>query len=72
MALRDVSPDWKHILSYATEANLMRRINQDKAMYPDYDDRFIVIRTPEGRWSAVVMLDRNKGGYVGRYEFIKV
>jgi len=72
MALRNVSPDWKHIKTYATEANLMKRIAEDQAMYPEYDDRFMVVRTPEGRWTAIVILDKNKGGYVGRYEFMKV
>jgi hypothetical protein len=50
----------------------MKRINEDKEMYPDYDDRFIVVRTPKGRWTALVMLDRNAGGYVGRYGFMKI
>lgn len=72
MALRQMNVEWKHIISFATEANLMRRIEQDKAMYPDYDDRFIVVRTPEGRWTAVVVLDKSQGGYVGRYAFLKV
>lgn len=72
MALRNVSPEWKNVKSYATEANLMKRIEEDKQMYPEYDDRFIVMRTPEGRWTAVVILDKSKGGYIGRYEFLKV
>lgn len=72
MALRQIKQDWTHILTYATEANLMKRIEQDKGMYPDHDDRFIVMRTPEGRWTAVVLLDRNRGGYIGRYQFLKV
>jgi hypothetical protein len=67
-----VIPNWKHIKTYATEAALMKRIEQDKNLYPGYDDRFIVVLTPEGRWTAVVMLDRSKGGYLGRYEFLKV
>lgn len=72
MALRQINVEWKHIKSFATEANLMKRIEQDRAMYPEYDDRFIVTRTPEGRWTAVVVLDKSQGGYVGRYEFLKV
>ena len=72
MALRKMNVGWKHIKSYATEAALMKRIYQDKSMYPEYDDRFLVVRTPEGRWTAVVVLDNSKGGYVGRYEFLKV
>jgi hypothetical protein len=72
MALRQISMDWKHVKSYATERALMKRIDEDKALYPDYDDRFLVVRTPEGRWTAIVQLDRSKGGYIGRYEFVKM
>ncbi len=70
--LRQINTNWKHVKSYASEAALMRRINEDKKLYPEYDDRFIVMRTPEGRWTAVVILDKSKGGYMGRYEFLKV
>lgn len=72
MALHQINVQWKYCKTYATEAALMKRIEQDKAMYPEYDDRFIVVRTPEGRWTAVVSLDRTKGGYAGRYEFLKI
>lgn len=73
MTLRHLNIDWKYIKSYATEANLLKRIEQDRDMYPGHDDRVIVIRTPDGRWTAIVQLDRNSGGYVGRYEgFLKV
>lgn len=65
-------PVFKHVLSYATEKALRKRIDQDKMMYPEHDDRFIVVRTPEGRWTAIVVLDMSRGGYVGRYEFLKV
>ncbi|QJD54419.1 hypothetical protein P9A28_gp33 [Sphingomonas phage Eidolon] len=74
MALRNMNVDLDspHIKSYATEANLMKRINEDKGMYPEYDDRFMVVRTPKGRWTAIVVLDKSQGGYIGRYEFLKV
>lgn len=74
MALRNMNVDLDspHIKSYATEANLMKRINEDKTLYPEYDDRFMVVRTPKGRWTAIVVLDKSKGGYIGRYEFLKV
>jgi hypothetical protein len=72
MALRNVSPEWKHVKTYATEANLLKRIEEDKALYPEHDDRFMVVRTPEGRWTAIVILDMSKVGYIGRYEFMKV
>lgn len=72
MALREINVEWKHIKSFATEANLRKRIEQDKAMYPEYDDRFIVVQTPEGRWTAIVILDKSTGGYIGRYDFLKV
>ena len=72
MSLKQITPEWKHVKSYATEAALMKRIEQDRDMYPEYNDRFIVVRTPEGRWTAIVQLDMSKGGYVGRYDFIKL
>ena len=72
MALKQISTEWKYVKSYATEAALMKRIGQDAAMYPEHDDRFMVVRTPEGRWTAIVILDKSKGGYIGRYEFMKV
>lgn len=72
MALHQLNIEWNHIKTFATEANLMKRIDQDKAMYPEHHDRFIVVRTPEGRWTAVVVLDKSTGGYIGRYEFLKV
>ena len=70
--LRHLKPSWKYVKTYATEAALMKRIEQDKGLYPEHDDRFIVVRTPEGRWTAVVSLDMTKGGYIGRYEFLKI
>lgn len=72
MALRQMNVEWKHVKSYATEKALMKRIEEDKAMYPEYDDRFIVVKTPNDRWTAVVVLDKSKGGYIGRYEFMKM
>jgi hypothetical protein len=72
MALKQMKIDWSHMKTFATEANLMKRIEQDKDLYPEHNDRFIVVRTPEGRWTAVVSLDMTKGGYVGRYEFLKI
>jgi hypothetical protein len=74
MALHQINVDLdsKYVLSYATEINLMKRIEEDKKLYPEYNDRFIVVRTPKGRWTALVMIDRNVGGYVGRYGFIKI
>lgn len=72
MALRQVTTEWKHCKTYATEAALMRKIEQEKESYPEHDDRFMVVRTPEGRWTAIVILDKTKGGYFGRYDFMKV
>lgn len=73
MTLRNIAPEWKYVKSYKTEANLMKRINEDKDKYPEHDDHFMVVRTPEGRWTAIVQLDLSKGGYVGRYGgFMKV
>ena len=70
MALHEISNeflDGKYISTYATEENLRRRIDQDKELYPDYYDHFIVIRTPRGRWTALVRLDTSKGGTLTRY-----
>lgn len=72
MLNRQIKPDWKSIKSYATEKALMKRIEQDRNLYSEYDDRFIIVRTPEGRWTAIVSLDMTKGGYIGRYEFLKI
>lgn len=72
MALNQIKIDWKYVKTYATEKALMKRIDQDKALYPEYDDRFVVVRTPEGRWTAIVQLDMSKGGYAARYEFLKL
>lgn len=70
--LRKMNVEWNSIKSYATEANLMKAIDAEKAKWPEHDDRFMVVRNPEGRWTAVVVLDKSKGGYVGRYPFLKV
>ena len=72
MSLRQINVDWKHVKTYATEKALMKRIEQDREMYPEHDDRFIAVQTPEGRWTAIVSLDKSSGGYIGRYDFVKV
>ena len=54
------------------EANLLKAIEEQKGNWPEHDDRFIVVRTPAGRWTAIVVLDKSTGGYVGRYDFFKV
>lgn len=72
MALREITSTWRYTKTYATEAALKRRLEQDKDLYPDYDDRYLIVRTPEGRWTALIVLDKNAGGYAGRYEFLKV
>ena len=77
MAIREIDntalDNNNYIKTYATEANLRKRLSEDADMYPDYDDRFIVIRTPSGSWTALVTLDKRQGGYVGRYEgFMKI
>lgn len=72
MALRELEISWKYTKTYATEKALRKRLEQDAAMYPEHNDRFVVVRTPEGRWTAIVQLDTTKGGYIGRYEFLKL
>jgi len=70
--LHQMAIEWKYVKTYASEKALMRRIEEDKNLYPEYDDQFIIMRTPDGRWTAVVKLDLSKGGYIGRYEFLKM
>ena len=76
MALREIDNsalDSRYIKSYATEANLRKRLAEDADMYPEHNDRVMVVRTPAGRWTALIILDRATGGYVGRYEgFMKI
>ena len=73
MTLRTLNVDWKFIKSYKTEQNLLKRLEEIRDLYPDYNDRVFTVRTPEGRWTAIVILDKSTGGYVGRYEdFLKV
>jgi hypothetical protein len=76
MALREIDNtalDGNYVKSYATEANLRKRLKEDTDLYPEYNDRVIVVRTPAGRWTAIVKLDRSVGGYTGRYEgFLKI
>lgn len=72
MSLYEIKVDWRQVKTYATEANLRKRLEEDADLYPEHKDRYLVMRTPEGRWTAVVLLDVESGGYVGRYEFLKV
>lgn len=73
MTLRKIDVEWKYTKTYATEQNLLKRIEEDRDLYPEHNDRFMIVRTPEGRWTAVVILDKTTGGYAGRYEgFMKV
>jgi hypothetical protein len=37
-------------------------------MYPDHNDRFMVVCTPKSRWTAIVQLDKSTGGYAFRYD----
>jgi hypothetical protein len=60
--------DGPYIKSYATEKNLRKRLDEMKDLYPDYDDKVMVIRTPAGRWTALIRLDKTNGGYIGRYD----
>lgn len=74
MALRNLEVNWKYIKSFATEANLHKYIAKVEGEgYSDVNDRYVIVRTPEGRWTAIVRLDSLKGGYVGRYTgFLKI
>ena len=69
MALKqiDFDLDSRYIKSYKTRERLMAEIA--KLQGADNDDHFIVVNTPTGRWTAIVILDRNTDGYLGRYPF---
>jgi V8-like Glu-specific endopeptidase len=65
--------EWKHIKSFANEANLNKFIAEHGAKIgSDYNDRLYVVRTPEGRWTAIVQLDTSKGGYIARWPFLSM
>lgn len=51
---------------YATEANLMKKVNQ---IFPRYEtnDRCIICRKPDGKWTALFELDKRAGGFIGHY-----
>lgn len=70
--LRRIETDFRYAKTYATEKALLKRLEQDAGLCPEHNDRFVVVRTPEGRWTAIVSLDLSKGGYIGRYEFLKI
>ena len=72
MSLTAHNVEWKYVKSYATEKALMKSIDKEREGYTEYNDRFIVVKTPEDRWTAIVQLDNTKGGYIGRYPFLKV
>lgn len=72
MSLRELTVEWKHIKSYASKETLLKKISEVADHYPEHDDRFVIARTPEGRWTAIVQLDMSKGGYIGRYDFLKM
>lgn len=72
MAHQIATVEWKHVKTFATEANLRKFIEKHAAEnVPDYhNDRLFIMQTPEGRWTAVVKLDLTTGGYVGRWPFL--
>ena len=69
---RIMNTEWKHIKSYATEKALLAKVEECMANYSEYNDRFFVVRTPEGRWTAIVSLDTSKGGYLARHPFLSM
>lgn len=72
MSLRQMNVEWKYVKSYATQEKLMKKLEAEAALYPEHHDRYVVVRTPEGRWTAIVQLDMSRGGYLGRYDFLKM
>lgn len=54
------------VTSYASEANLRRALA--RTGLDTHGCRYMVVRTPEGRWTAIFMATewlRANGGYVG-------
>lgn len=72
MTLRNTNVDFKNIKSYATLKGLEKALEAESNLYPEFDDRYIIVKTPDDRWTAIVMLDKFSGGYIGRYPFLKV
>ena len=72
MALREITVEWKYIKSYKTRAALEKKLADEARFSGDANDRYIVVRTPDGRWTAIVVIDKETGGFVGRYDFFKV
>ena len=72
MALREITVDWKYIKSYASRAALQKKLDDVRSHWPEHDDRYIVVQNPDGRWTAIVVLDKSTGGFIGRYDFLKV
>lgn len=70
--LREMNCDWKYTKTYATEANLRKAIAEISENSSDHNDRYMVVRTPEGRWTAIVVLDKSQGGYLFRTPFMMV
>lgn len=50
---------------YATEANLVKAI--EKAGLDTWDGArsYVICRKPDGKWTAIFVIDMNKGGYIG-------
>lgn len=64
------------VKSYATEANLRKALS--KLNLDTYGARYMITRTPEGRWTAIFLVAEylnQHGGYVGfasQYGFMSV
>lgn len=52
---------------YATEINLMKKVTAIFPRGPEYADRAIICRKPNGQWTAIFNLDKTVGGYIGYY-----
>ena len=69
-----IAVEWKYVRTYGTEANLMKELK--KRGYDDPDmPRYIVTRTPEGRWTAIFLVTewlRKNGGMSPIQDFLVI
>lgn len=60
---------------YASEANLMKALDQRGLADWELARSIIVARKPDGKWTAIFCLDYSKGGYIAfasQYGFMTV
>ena len=69
-----IAVEWKYTRTYGSEANLMKELKKrgyDEVGMP----RYVVTRTPEGRWTAIFLVTewlRKNGGMSPIQDFLVV